>query len=75
MITITKEFLFDAAHRLHCSNFSEKENQKIYGKYHLFHGHTDRLQVSVSGKPGPDGMIINFSTLKKRVTDKIISKL
>lgn len=74
MLTITKEFLFDAAHKLWRNDLSDEENRELYGKCSQFHGHTYRLQVSVSGSVGADGMIINFADLKKMVKDLIIRR-
>ena len=74
LLTITKEFTFDAAHRLCLSELSEEENENLYGKCSRFHGHTYRLQVSITGEIKPDGMIINFTTLKHIVKDKILSR-
>ena len=74
MLTITKEFLFDAAHRLERKDLSPEENQKRYGKCSQFHGYTYRLRVSVSGPVGPDGMIMNFCALKKIVNETLISR-
>ena len=74
MLTITKEFLFDAAHRLYLSNLSEEKNRELYGKCYDLHGHTYRLQVSVSGPVGPEGMVMNFFELKKIVEDLIIRR-
>ncbi|MCP4116328.1 MAG: 6-carboxytetrahydropterin synthase [Desulfobacteraceae bacterium] len=74
MLTITKEFRFDAAHRLYLKDLTEEENRGIYGKCSDFHGHTYRLQVTVSGKVQATGMIINFTDLKQLVVDRIISR-
>ena len=74
MLTITKEFRFDAAHRLYLKDLTEEENRGIYGKCSYFHGHTYRLQVTVSGKVQPTGMIINFTDLKQLVVDRILSR-
>jgi 6-pyruvoyltetrahydropterin/6-carboxytetrahydropterin synthase len=74
MLTITKAFTFDAAHRLYLKDLTEEENREIYGKCSCFHGHTYRLQVTVSGKIQPTGMIINFTDLKQLVTDRILSR-
>lgn len=74
MLTITKEFLFDAAHRLWRSELTDEQNHALYGKCSRFHGHTYRLQVTVSGSVGPDGMIVNFDNLKKIVKDAIIRR-
>ncbi len=73
-MTITKEFFFDAAHRLYVKTLSEEENRDLYGKCYELHGHTYRLQVSVSGPLGPEGMVMNFSELKEIVGDLVIKR-
>ena len=74
MLTITKELLFDAAHRLYLTHLSEQANREIFGKCSRFHGHTYRLRVTVSGPVQSTGMIINFTQLKKIVKEKILSR-
>ena len=74
MLTITKEFQFDAAHRLWSDHLSEEQNFKIYGKCSKLHGHTYRLQVSVSGTVRNDGMILNFTELKTFVQETFLSR-
>lgn len=70
-VTVTKEFTFDCAHMLTghtglCKNL---------------HGHTYKLQVEAQCRPVPveqfhhDGMVVDFSDLKKIVNKMIISKL
>lgn len=74
MLTITKEFLFDAAHKLWRSALSDEENHALYGNCSRLHGHTYRLQVTVAGPVGADGMIMNFSQLKEIVNAHIIKR-
>ncbi len=74
MITITKEFTFDAAHRLQRPDLSESRNRDIYGKCCALHGHTYRLQVCISGEIDASGMILHFSDLKQLVKEKIIAR-
>ncbi len=74
MLSITKEFTFDAAHRLCLPELSEEENEELYGKCSRFHGHTYRLLVTVTGEIKSDGMIINFTKLKEIVKDTILSR-
>ena len=74
MITITKEFSFDAAHRLCRPDFTESRNRDLYGKCCALHGHTYRLQVCVSGDIDAGGMILHFSDLKQLVKEKIITR-
>lgn len=74
MLTITKEFVFHAAHRLYSSSLSQEENSSIYGKCSKLHGHTYRLQVSVGGDLNEHGMIIDFHDLKEIVKETIIDR-
>jgi 6-pyruvoyltetrahydropterin/6-carboxytetrahydropterin synthase len=62
---ITREFVFDSAHRLEWEP----------GKCKQLHGHTYRLQVSVEGKLNENGIIINFTELKDIVKKKILDEL
>lgn len=64
MITIVKEFTFDAAHQL--PNYN--------GKCSNLHGHTYKLQVGITGKV-IDGMVFDFAELKNFVKDDIIEFL
>jgi len=72
--TITKEFKFDSAHRLYNGKLNVEENKKIFGKCYNTHGHGFKLFVTVSGEED-NGMIINFTKLKKIVNENIINKL
>lgn len=63
LVSVTKEFTFDAAH------FLENYN----GKCANLHGHTYRLQVTVFGKLNEQGMVIDFGELKKIVETEIIN--
>ncbi len=74
MLTITKEFQFDAAHRLWSDHLSEEQNRQIYGKCSKLHGHTYRLQVTVSGTVRDDGMILNFTELKTFVQETLLTR-
>lgn len=69
--TITKEFKFDSAHRLHDSKLTDDENKRIFGKCSRLHGHTYHLFVTVSGKE-ENGMIMNFTTLKLIVNRNVV---
>jgi len=74
MVTITKEFRFDAAHRLFLKDLTDQENLDLFGKCSKVHGHTYCLKVTISGKVGSNGMILNFTDLKQIVEDKIIAR-
>ena len=74
MLTITKEFVFHAAHRLYRGDYSPEQNFQTYGRCSKLHGHSYRLQVTVGGPVGPDGMIIDFCVLKSIVHDTVLSR-
>ena len=68
-VYVTKEFEFEAAH--HLLNYE--------GACARVHGHSYKLQVTVSGEvylsgklPATDNMVLDFKELKKIVVDKII---
>ena len=62
---VTKEFEFDSAHYL----------PNYYGKCERMHGHTYKLQVTVEGKVGENGLLIDFVILKKIVKEKVLDQL
>lgn len=66
MITVTRRFDFEAAHKL--------PNYK--GKCHNLHGHTFFLDITVRGTPASTtGMVIDFGLLKQVVEEKVINVL
>lgn len=70
-IRVTKQFGFEMSHAL--LNYD--------GLCRNIHGHSYKLQITVSGEPlidtnsPKDGMVIDFSVLKKLIQQQIISKL
>lgn len=62
-LSVTKEFTFDAAHFL--TNY--------YGKCERLHGHTYKLQVTISGDIGENGLLIDFVILKAIVKDAVLA--
>lgn len=65
MMKICKEFYFDAAHHL----------PKHKGKCESMHGHTYKFEVVLKGKPGKDGMVMDFLEIKRAVESRVLSKL
>jgi 6-pyruvoyltetrahydropterin/6-carboxytetrahydropterin synthase len=65
MFYVTKEFTFDAAHKL----------ISYHGKCENLHGHTYKLRVTVRGIPDDEGMVIDFVELKKLVNNEVLDKL
>ena len=62
---VTKEFEFDAAHKL----ISYKE------KCENLHGHRWKIQVTLQAPVGKDDIAFDFIELKEIVEEKIIKKL
>lgn len=68
MITISKQYSFDAAHQLYDHNESEEWNQNTFGKCAQLHGHTYNLEVEVTGNVSEDtGMVLNYFDLDEIV--------
>ncbi len=59
---VTREFEFAAAHFL----------TEYKGKCENLHGHTYKMQVSVSADPGEDGLAYDFSRIKEVVNSEVI---
>ncbi|MBC8499057.1 MAG: 6-carboxytetrahydropterin synthase QueD [Candidatus Atribacteria bacterium] len=62
---LTRIFKFSAAHFL----------PDVGGKCEKLHGHTYKLEVTVEGEPGEDGLVMNFADLKKIVEEKVLEGL
>ena len=59
---LTKVFKFESAHNL----------VEYHGKCETLHGHTYRLEVTIQGTPGKEGMILDYGILKSIVKEKVI---
>ena len=70
MITVTKQFMFEASHKL----------PHYDGACHNLHGHSYKLEVTVGGEVNIDtsnpkcGMIIDFKDLKNIVKEVAVDK-
>jgi 6-pyruvoyltetrahydropterin/6-carboxytetrahydropterin synthase len=74
-LSLTRRYRFAASHRLHRPNFSESENQLIYGKCSspYGHGHNYSLEVTVSGAVNPEtGMVANLGELDPFVEREVV---
>ena len=67
MVYATRRFEFSAAHRYWRDEWSQAENERVFGKCtsRYGHGHNYTLDVTVQGQPDPiTGMIMNMTELK-----------
>lgn len=58
-------FFFDAAHHL----------PDYQGECESLHGHTYKLEVVIESDVKEDGMVLDFSELKRIVTENVLSRL
>lgn len=68
---------FNAAHRLHNSNWDDKKNQMIFGKCNNpnFHGHNYDLEVCVTGFCDLEtGYVIDVKILSDIIQNTVIEK-
>ena len=78
MIYITRRERFSAAHRMFREDWSDEENQKVFGKCSNpnWHGHDYVLYVTVRGNISEEtGYFMNINTLKEIIKEKIIDKV
>jgi 6-pyruvoyltetrahydropterin/6-carboxytetrahydropterin synthase len=74
---LTRRYRFSASHRLHSAEFSERENQRLYGKCNNPHGHGHNyaLEVTVNGPvDGRTGMVCNLADLDGFVQQEILDR-
>lgn len=64
-VTVTRAFTFDAAHVLPWHP----------GKCSRLHGHTYRLEISVTGPPDSNGVVVDFGDIKEAVTARVLDPL
>ena len=61
---VTSSFSFEAAHYL----------PGHPGKCHDLHGHSYKIEVSVSGPISPNGMVVDFSDIERVVNEVIVKR-
>ena len=78
MVYLTRKEHFNAAHKLYNKDWSEEENDTVFGKCanKNWHGHNFDLFVTVKGTPDPQtGFIMNAKELSRIIQEVIITKL
>lgn len=77
MIRMTESFEFSAAHRLHCPELSEAENQRLFGKCGnpAGHGHNYVLDVTIEGEPdAQSGLLLEEGVFERIVHECVIER-
>ena len=71
----SRRFTFSAAHRYWVEAWSPEENERVFGRLTIPHGHNYALEVTVRGPIDPEtGMVINLTELKAVVNDAVIQR-
>lgn len=68
---------FNAAHRLHNTNWSDEKNKEIFGPCNNpnYHGHNYEIEVKVAGEVDPEtGYLIDLKVLKDLIKSEIEDK-
>ena len=77
-IYITRRETFNAAHKLYQPNWTEEENNLVFGKCanKNWHGHNFTLFVTVKGVPNKDtGFVMNLKKLSEIINTLVIESL
>lgn len=77
-IYITRRETFNAAHKLYQPNWTEEENNLVFGKCanKNWHGHNFTLYVTVKGVPNKEtGFVMNLKTLSEIINTHVIESL
>lgn len=78
MVYLTRVEHFNAAHRLYNPDWSEEQNDAVFGKCANahWHGHNFELFVTIKGQPDPQtGFIFDAKKLSAIVRERIVDKV
>ena len=73
-VTVHRHAHFNAAHRLYRKDWSEEQNDVVFGKCNNanFHGHNYELIVGVKGEVDPEtGYVIDMKVLKDIIEQEV----
>jgi len=73
-VTLSRKAHFNAAHRLYRKDWTDEQNQRVFGKCNNpnFHGHNYELIVSVTGKINPDtGYVMDIKDLTTIIFEEV----
>jgi 6-pyruvoyltetrahydropterin/6-carboxytetrahydropterin synthase len=71
----TRRFAFSAGHRYRVAAWPDAENERVFGRLTVPHGHNYTLDVTVQGRIDErTGMVIDLSELKRLVTEVVVER-
>jgi 6-pyruvoyltetrahydropterin/6-carboxytetrahydropterin synthase len=77
-VYLSRKETFSAAHRIHSSQLTDKENTELFGKCNSpnYHGHNYTVEIVIKGKVDKrTGTVMNMSILKEAMRVGILEKL
>ena len=78
MVYLTRQEHFNAAHKLYNPNWSNEQNNAVFGvcANENWHGHNYDLYVTVKGNPDPEtGFVYDIKKLSQLIKSQVIDKL
>jgi 6-pyruvoyltetrahydropterin/6-carboxytetrahydropterin synthase len=78
MVYLTRQEHFNAAHKLYNPNWSNEQNNAVFGvcANENWHGHNYDLYVTVKGNPDPEtGFVYDVKKLSQLIKGQVIDKL
>ena len=78
MVYLTRQEHFNAAHKLYNPNWSNEQNNAVFGvcANENWHGHNYDLYVTVKGNPDPEtGFVYDFKKLSQLIKSQAVDKL
>lgn len=73
-VTVSRKAHFNAAHRLYRKDWSDEQNQRVFGKCNNpnFHGHNYEMIVSVTGAINPEtGYVMDIKDLADIIYEEV----
>ncbi len=76
-VTVGRREHFNAAHRLFRPDWSDEQNQQVFGvcANPNYHGHNYELEVRLTGEPDPEtGYVIDLKALSQLIKAEILDR-
>ena len=76
-VAVFRKEHFNAAHRLFNPDWSDEENQRVFGKCNNpnFHGHNYEVVVKLVGEPNPKtGYVMDMKKLSDMIKEHVLSR-
>ena len=71
----TRRFTFSAGHRYRVDTWSPAENERVFGKLTVPHGHNYTLDVTIRGLIDLEtGMVVDLGELKRVVGETVVDR-